>query len=139
MVRRIFQYLVGTQNYGISFNGDSRLIAFSDSDYSDPVTGHSTSGILIIREGPVIWTAQKQRLVATATSEAEYRAAVSAIDEVCWIRRLGSELGVVDLIVPTELCIDNKSALYMLDNAYEEKITKVTYRNSSQVYPATHW
>ncbi|KMQ81699.1 integrase core domain protein, partial [Lasius niger] len=83
MVKRVFQYLKGTAHHGIFFNGDTKLVAYTDSDYGgDRLTGHSTSGILIILGGPIVWCAQKQRLVATSTAEAEYRAAVSSIDDI---------------------------------------------------------
>ncbi|KAG5868348.1 hypothetical protein JTB14_036264 [Gonioctena quinquepunctata] len=86
-------------------------------------TGHSTSGILVLRGGPIVWYAQKQRLVATSTVEAEYRAAVSAIDDICWIRRIGKELEFLDDTKPTMICIDNRSAICMLNN-HEGKINK---------------
>lgn len=125
MVKRVFAYLKGTVNYGICFNGESDFIAYTDSDYGgDTFTGHSTSGVLVMRGGPIVWYAQKQRLVATSTAEAEYRAAVSAIDDICWIRRLGKELEILKSDQPTTLCIDNQSAIHMLKNTHEGKITK---------------
>lgn len=125
MIKRVFQYLKGTTHYGINFNGDSEQIAYTDSDYGgDTLTGHSTSGILILRGGPIVWYTQKQRLVATSTAEAEYRAAVSSIDDICWIRRIGNELGILNKIEPTELNVDNQSAIHMLQNTHEGKITK---------------
>lgn len=125
MIKRVFQYLKGTVKYGISFNGDDELIAYSDSDYGgDTVTGHSTTGVLIFRGGPIVWYSQKQRLVATSTAEAEYRAAVATIDDICWIRRIGNELKFIDISEPTTLCVDNRSAIHMLQNTYEGKITK---------------
>lgn len=125
MMKRIFQYLKGNQNLGIFFNGEDSLTAYTDSDYGgDTRTGHSTSGVLIIRGGPIVWFTQKQRLVATSTAEAEYRAAVSSIDDICWIRRIGSELKILNLTNPTKLCVDNQSAIHMLENAYEGKVMK---------------
>ena len=125
MVKRVFQYVKGTIGFGIFFNGDKELVGYSDSDFGgDVVTGHSTTGVLLLRGGPVVWLAQKQHLVANSTAEAEYRAAVSAIDDVCWIRRLASELGQLDLRIPTRLCVDNQSAVQILQNTHEGKVTK---------------
>lgn len=125
MVKRIFQYLKGTIHYGIIFNGDSKLVAYTDSDFGgDKITEHSTSGVLVIRGGPIVWYTQKQRLVVTSTAEAEYRAAVSSIDDICWIRRIGNELKFLSLNQPTTLCVDNQSAIHMLQNTHEGKITK---------------
>ncbi|KAK9687962.1 hypothetical protein QE152_g35890 [Popillia japonica] len=125
MVKRVFAYLKGTINYGIRFSGASDLVAYTDSDYAGDIhTGHSTSGVLVMRGGPVVWYAQKQRLVATSTAEAEYRAAVSTIDDICWIRRLGRELEILKSDEPATLYIDNQSAIHMLKNTHEGKITK---------------
>ncbi|XP_044741974.1 secreted RxLR effector protein 161-like [Chrysoperla carnea] len=125
MIKRIFAYLKGTIKFRISFNGSSQLIAYTDSDYGGDVnTGHSTSGVLIMRGGPIVWYSQKQRLVATSTAEAEYRAAVSSIDDVCWLRRIGKELNILEIEEPTTLFIDNQSAIHMLKNMSDGKITK---------------
>ncbi|XP_076298344.1 uncharacterized protein LOC143217692 [Lasioglossum baleicum] len=125
MIKRIFQYLKGTIHFGIYFDGGKTLVPYTDSDYGgDTRTGHSTSGGLIMRGGPIVWYTQRQRLVATSTAEAEYRAAVSSIDEICWIRRLGAELRILELHRPTLLHIDNQSAIHMLHNTHEGKITK---------------
>lgn len=125
MVKRIFQYLKGTSKCGIFFDGGESLVAYTDSDYGgDTTTGQSTTGVLIMRGGPLVWYAQKQRLVATSTAEAEYRAAVSSIDEICWIRRLGHELQMLNVSKPTLLYVDNQSAIHMLKNTCEGKITK---------------
>lgn len=114
----------GTVNFGISFNGDSELIAYSDSDFGgDIISRQSTTGVIIMRGGPIVWFTQKQGLVATSTAEAEFRAAVSSLDEICWIKRLGIELRYFKDI-PTRLCIDNQSAILMLQNTTEGKITK---------------
>ena len=88
MIKRIFQYLKRTVDYQIFFYGDSKLIAYTDSDYGGgTLSVHSTNGVFVIRGGPIVWYPQKQRLVATSTAEAEYRADVSSIDDICWIRR----------------------------------------------------
>ena len=125
MVKRVFQYIKGTITYGILFDGNTELTAYSDSDYGgDLMTRQSTSGVLLLRGGPVVWFTQKQHTVAKSTAEAEYRAAVSAIDDICWMRRLASELNQLDIGKPTTLYIDNQSAIHMLQNTHEGKITK---------------
>ncbi|KAK9721115.1 RNase H-like domain found in reverse transcriptase [Popillia japonica] len=93
----------------IFFDGGDELVAYTDSDFGGDVnTGQSTSGVLILRGGPLVWYALKQRLVATSTAESVYRAAVSSIDEICWIPRLGSELGMLDIGKPTTLYLDHR-------------------------------
>lgn len=124
MIKRIFQYLKGSTKFGIKFNGSSKLIAYSDADYGgDPITRHSTTGVLIERGGPIVWYSQKQRLVATSTAEAEYRAAVSSIDDISWIRRISKELNI-ESGEPTTLYVDNQSAIHILASMSEGKVTK---------------
>lgn len=44
MIKRIFQYLNGTINFGIYFDGCADLVAYTDSDYGgDTTTEYSTS------------------------------------------------------------------------------------------------
>lgn len=124
MVRRVFQYLKGTVNFGISFNGNKEMIAYSDANFGgDLISCKPTTGVIIMRGGPIIWFSQKQDLVSTSTAEAEYRAAVSSMNEVCWIQRLGQELGYVNNR-PVKLYVDNQSAVHMLKNATEGKMKR---------------
>ena len=63
MFQRIFQYLKGKVKFGIFFNGESTMSAYSNSDCGrGTFTGCSTSGVLIMREDQIVWFAQKQRL-----------------------------------------------------------------------------
>ena len=120
-----FPVCKGNIHLGIYFNGDEKLVAYSDSDYGgDSSTGHSTSGVLLLRGDPVVWLTQKQHHVANSTVEAEYRTAISAIDEIRWLRRLACELNKLDTNIPTTLYVDHQSAIHMLQNTHEGKITK---------------
>ncbi|XP_055903289.1 uncharacterized protein LOC129939334 [Eupeodes corollae] len=113
MVKRIFQYIKETTKFGISFNGDKNLSVYSDCDYGgDTETGQSTSGVILLRGGPIVWLTQKPNTVSNSTAKAEYRAAVLAIDEVCWIRRLAQELKQLYTSKPTPHYIDNHSLLF---------------------------
>ena len=125
MIERVFRYLKGTQNFGIFFNEKAELKVHTDSNYGGAELDMiSTSGILIDRGGPIVWIAQKQSITSISSAEADYRAAVTGIQEVCWIRRMILELGMGTLNEPTDLLIDNKAAIHMLDNAEEGKLTK---------------
>ena len=125
MIKHVFQYVKSTIKFEIFFNSENNLTVYSDSDYGDDtVSRHSTSGILLMRGGPVIWYTKKQNTVSNSTAEAEYRAAVSAIDDTCWIRRLAGELNQLDTIKPTIHYIEKQSTNRTLNNTHEGKITK---------------
>lgn len=77
-----------------------------------------------MRGGPIVWFTQLQKLVATSSAEAEYRAAVSAFDEVSWVRRLLVELSHLDSKQLVTLYVDNQSAIHMINSAGDGKVTK---------------
>ena len=125
MVERLFRYLQGTKDFGIFFDGKCKLQVYTDSNYGGvDLDMCSTNGVLVNYGGPIIWFAQKQKVTAISSAEAEYRAAVLGIQEVSWIRRIINELKMEHLIKPTDLFIDNKASIHMLENVEEGKITK---------------
>ena len=126
MIERIFRYLRGTDNHGIFFDGNTELRVYTDSNYggSGGADMCSTSGLLIDNGGPIMWLTQKQKVTAISSAEAEYRAAVLGIQEVCWIRRVIKELKLQNVSKPTNIFIDNKASIHMLDNTEEGKVTK---------------
>jgi len=124
-VQRVFRYLQGTEKYGIFFSKNAKLQVFTDANYGgDDTDMNSTSGILVDYGGPIVWAAQKQRVTAISSAEAEYRAAVLGIQEICWIRRIMKELKIQAVNKPSKLFIDNKASMKMLENVDEGKITK---------------
>lgn len=81
-IERIFRYLQGTKDYGIFFKKDAKLTIFTDANYGGDGTDlNSTSGILVVYRGPIVWAAQKQKATAISSAGAEYRAAVLGIQE----------------------------------------------------------
>ena len=75
-VKRIFRYLIGTQNLGLWYpKGTSfDLIGFSDADYAgNKIDRKSTSGTCqFLGHMLVSWSSKKQNSVALSTTEAEY-------------------------------------------------------------------
>ena len=65
--------------------------------------------------GAISWASRLQTIVTLSTTEAEYVSAVSAGQEVIWLRNLFSELGL-KLDGPSTLYIDNQSALQVAKN-----------------------
>ena len=117
-VKRIFRYLTGTTNYGLSYirDNNSGCVGFSDSDWAgDPNDRKSTSGYLFfIGSAPVSWRSKKQSCVALSSAEAEYVALASAAQEAMWMKQLLSEIsGGVETILIYE---DNQSAIQMAKN-----------------------
>ena len=99
-VKRVFRYLNGTKNLCLHLHQrlpetpDTELVAFTDADYAgDAVDRKSTTGYVIFYQGaPVLWKSQKQRLVTTSTTEAEYVAIFDVCRPVLWLQQCLREI-----------------------------------------------
>ena len=117
-VKRIFKYIKGTIEYGLMYkkrNDCLKIIVFSDADYaSDYITRKSVSGFFVKLDDSVIsWGSRKQSTVALSTTESEFIAASTAIQEMIWIKRLMKPLHDDNLPKPI-LYIDNQSAIQII-------------------------
>ena len=83
VVKRIFKYLQGTQNYGLWYPRDTDLTlhAYTDVDWVGSVDDRkSTSGGAFYMGSILVsWFSKKQNSVALSTAEAEYIAAGSCV------------------------------------------------------------
>jgi hypothetical protein len=97
-VKRIFRYLNGTRNYGITYGGSNQIevIGYADADWAgDQKDRKSTSGYVFnIANGAVSWASKKQNTVALSTVEAEYISGSLATQEAIWITKLLTEVGL---------------------------------------------
>ena len=112
-VKRILHYLKGNQNLATKFQkSDEVLVAYSDADWvGDLDDRHSITGnLFLMARCPISWVRKKQAVVALSTSEAEYVALIFATQEVRWLRKLLTDLGVT-LPEPTLLMEDNQGAI----------------------------
>lgn len=94
-VKRIFQYLKGTLNFQLTFQGTlSSLIGYTDSDWAgDTATRRSTSGYVFnVGSAAISWSSKRQATVALSTCEAEYIGQTQATKEAIWLRSLLTSL-----------------------------------------------
>ncbi|KAJ3549561.1 hypothetical protein NMY22_g827 [Coprinellus aureogranulatus] len=87
----IFQYLVGTKNYALGYNGpgDQGLIGYTDSDYAeDPNFRRSiTANIVMLAGCAISWRLRGQKTVAQSSTEAEYTALAELARQVIKLRK----------------------------------------------------
>lgn len=124
--KRVLRYLRHTRGKGITLGGGPlTLEAYSDSDYAGcPFTRRSITGyVMLIGDACVSWRARKQATVATSSTEAEYRAAYEATQEVVWLRQLLSDFGYAQN-KPTVLRCDNQGALALTKNPLYQSRSK---------------
>ena len=61
------------------------------------------------------WMSKKQPIVTLSSCEAEYVAATSCVCHAVWLRNLLKELSMTQED-PTQICVDNKSAIALAKN-----------------------
>ena len=125
--KRILRYLKGTTYLGLSYKkcAEGNLTGYSDADWAgDMDDRHSTSGnVFFLAGGAVSWLSKKQATVALSTAEAEYVALSAATQEVIWLRRLFTDVGVPPE-GPTIIHEDNQGAIAMAKNPVGHARTK---------------
>lgn len=118
----VLQYLKGTQNVGLIYDGHDGIIegnqswsfpeCHSDSDWAgDPNTRRSTTGYLFKMNGAAVsWKSRLQPTVSLSSTEAEYKATTAAGQEIVWLRGILRHMSL-EQSPPTTLCSDSTGAV----------------------------
>nr|GEX92334.1 zinc finger, CCHC-type [Tanacetum cinerariifolium] len=96
-ITRIFKYLRGTKNYGLSHVGyPSVLEGYSDASWINHVEDSSfTSGwVFLLGGGAISWASKKQTCITGSFMESEFIALAAASKEVEWLRNLIHEIPI---------------------------------------------
>ncbi|GJV47622.1 zinc finger, CCHC-type containing protein [Tanacetum coccineum] len=94
-ITRMFKYLGGTMNYGLSYvRYSSVLEAYSDASWINHVEdSFSTSGwVFLLGGGAISWASNKQTCITGSTMESEFIALADAGKEAEWLRNLIHEI-----------------------------------------------
>ncbi|KAK6163779.1 hypothetical protein DH2020_000643 [Rehmannia glutinosa] len=125
-VKRIFQYLKGTIQYGLFYRKNEifSLKGYNVSDYAGcRVDRKSTSGTCqMLGNRLVSWFSKKQNSIATSTAEAEYIATGSCCAQVLWMRQQLRDYEVEEKEIP--IMCDNTSAIAITQNPVLHSRTK---------------
>lgn len=122
-LKRVYRYLRGTTNLGITYsrNGNDNLqmyadfkdvVLYTDADWANNQDDRkSISGyVSMLSGGATTWSSKKQATVALSTMEAEYVALAHAARENIWLRSLFTELGIPPTS-PIPILCDNRGAI----------------------------
>src|SRR5260221_464300 len=98
-MKRIYCYLIGTQDLRLVFHGDRlncNLVGFSNSDWAgDPNSRRLVLGYAFILCGAVIaWSVKKQQTIALSSTEAGYMAMTHSGKEVVFLNHLFSDQAI---------------------------------------------
>ena len=123
-ILKIMGYLKCTINYGLKFNSNSNIKAYSDADYAgDKDTRKSTTGYIItIGDTPINWCSKLQHCVSTSTAEAEYYSLSECSKQCIWYLNLLRELNINTKTI--EINVDNKAAIFIATNELTNQKTK---------------
>ena len=124
-VKRIFCYLKKMKNLALKYCKDEKPVTgYSDADWGgDSDDRHSTTGnVFILAGGAVSWLSKKQAVVALSTSEAEYMALSSAVQEALWLQKLFTNLQMT--AKPITIKEDNQGAIALTQNPITHSKTK---------------
>ncbi|PWA89720.1 zinc finger, CCHC-type [Artemisia annua] len=93
-VQRVFKYLKGTVNYGLSYSAyPSVLEGYSDASWISNKDHSSTSGwVFLLGGGAISWASKKQSCITDSTMESEFVALAAAGKEAEWLRNLIYEI-----------------------------------------------
>jgi hypothetical protein len=120
-VKYLFRYLRGTIDYCLMYAPDASapklFYAYSNTDHSGNCNNERSTSTYIVKigSGTVLWMSRLQPIVALSTTEAKFIAAASAGQEVVWMRQLLGELGFSSA-GPSLLLLDNQSAIQVGKN-----------------------
>ncbi|KAJ0434592.1 putative RNA-directed DNA polymerase [Helianthus annuus] len=118
VARKLLRYVKSTFGSGITFEKgvELELVGYCDADYAgDLDTRRSTTGyVFMLGKGAVTWCSKRQPTVSLSTTEAEYRSAAMAAQEVSWLKLLLKELkqNVKEKVV---VFCDNLSSIHLAE------------------------
>jgi hypothetical protein len=119
--KHLFRYLRGSIDYRLTYapnpSSSQLFTTYSNADHGgNPDNGRSTSTYVVkMGTGAVSWMSRLQSIVALSTTEAEFISAVSAGQEIIWMRSFLGELGY-SFDAPSLLLVDNQSAIQVARN-----------------------
>ncbi|XP_061357487.1 uncharacterized mitochondrial protein AtMg00810-like [Gastrolobium bilobum] len=125
--KRILRYVQGTISQGLHYSKSNKykLTGYSDSDWCGDVDDRkSTTGyVFFMGNTTFTWVSKKEPIVTLSTREAEYVAASWCVSHAIWLRNLLSKLEQ-EQVVPTEIRVDNRSAIELAKNPVNHERSK---------------
>ncbi|KAJ4813156.1 polyprotein [Rhynchospora pubera] len=120
-------YVKGTLSHGLfySHTDEFDLLGYTDSDWCGDIDDRKSTADFVFYMGDTAftWVSKKQPIVTLSTCEAEYVAASSCVCHALWLRKLLKEMNFAR-DKPTEIRVDNKSAIELAKNPVHHERSK---------------
>eukprot|EP00253_Pinus_taeda_P031497 PITA_31497 len=127
VVKIIFNYLQGTQNFGLCYpiDTDLTLHAYTDADWAGSFDDRKSTigGAFYIGSRLVSWFSKKQSSIALSTAEAEYMVVASFCTQLLWMMQTLQEIQIT-CTPPISILCDNTSAISISKNPVMHSKTK---------------
>lgn len=113
--KRVLRYLKATIDAKLQYSMEapSNFSAFCDADWASNIDDRrSCSGYVFMSQGGGIsWSSRRQPTIALSTTEAEYMALSSTVQEFSWLNQFESQFNFGGECQPIRIFCDNTSAL----------------------------
>ncbi|XP_016676551.1 uncharacterized mitochondrial protein AtMg00810-like [Gossypium hirsutum] len=90
--KRVLRYIKGTLSYGMVYSKAEslKLVGYIDSDWAGSMDDMKNTSGYVFTLGSAIfsWSSKKQNVVAQSTTEVEYVAAIGAVNQAIWLRKI---------------------------------------------------
>jgi hypothetical protein len=122
--RRILEYLRGTADEGVRLSGTGKIRIMVDAGEED-LEHKATSGILMFcGESLIGWSSRKQDVTTLSSTESEYLALSSAVQDALWVGKIAHDIGELLVGPPIVLLSDNKGAAQLAHNPEHHRRTR---------------
>ncbi|CAI7778937.1 unnamed protein product [Closterium sp. NIES-54] len=125
--KRVLRYLCSTSGMGLVLGGQTRVVLTGHADASwvdDLTTQRSSQGYTFsLGSGSVSWRSTCSSSVLSSSCEVEIYAGAMAVQELCWLTYLLTDLGEAPRSPPV-LYVDNKAMLALCQEHRLEHRTK---------------
>ena len=128
-VMKIFQYLLHTKSWEITYGGQGCglcMETYTDSDFGACLdTRRSALGaVLMLAKGAISWHSRMQEVTASGTSEAEYVALSEVVKEVLFLRQVQEFMEPLMRVGAVNVSGDNERAIKLATNKHASRRTK---------------
>ena len=131
-LKRLWRYLSGTRNLGLTLGGtrgveDLDLWLYCDASWADdPRTRRTTAGhIIYVGDSPIKWQSKQQTIVTLSTTEAEFINMSTAGRDMVWIKKLLHDIQIPIPKIPV-ISTDSKNALIAAESDRRNMSTRHT-------------
>jgi Reverse transcriptase (RNA-dependent DNA polymerase) len=116
---RTMSYATQTSSYGLKLksNNKNRIVGYTDANWAAcKDTRKSVSGSAIFYSGALVsWKSKTQQCTTLSSTESEYVALTSCVNEVIYIRNILTSLGI-EVELPMTIFVDNTGAIHLSNN-----------------------